>query len=168
MAKIKEIIPLWREDKRKYVKKSTISAYSLMIENHILPAFGGKTYIDESEVQQFVFSKLESGLSHKSVKDILIVLKMIQKFGIKNKMLEYSQIDIKFPTERERSDIEVLTRADHKKVIGHIQQHFTFRNLGIYICLSAGMRIGEICALRWEDIDLGTGVLKIRQTIQRI
>lgn len=168
MTTIKEIIPLWREDKRKYVKKSTISAYSLMIENHILPAFGKKTSIDESEVQQFVFSKLESGLSHKSVKDILIVLKMIQKFGIKNKMLEYSQIDIKFPTERERSDIEVLTRADHKKVIGHIQQHFTFRNLGIYICLSAGMRIGEICALRWEDIDLGTGVIKIRQTIQRI
>ena len=106
MAKIKEIIPLWREDKKKYVKKSTISAYSLMIENHILPHFGSKTYVDENEVQEFVFQKLNNGLSHKSVKDILIVLKMIQKFGIKNKMLEYSQIDIKFPTERERCDID--------------------------------------------------------------
>lgn len=50
----------------------------------------------------------------------------------------------------------------------HIQDHFTFKSLGIYICLSAGIRIGEICALTWEDIDTDNGIIHIRKTIQRI
>lgn len=165
---IKKIVELWRENKRQYVKKSTLSAYTLLIQNHLLPVFGEMNHIEEAVVQDFVFRKLDNGLSQKSIKDILIVLKMILKYGVKNKMIEYSQIDIKFPTERERHDIEVLSRADHKKIISHIQDHFTFRNLGIYICLSAGMRIGEICALRWRDIDTDSGVINVRQTIQRI
>lgn len=165
---IKEIVELWRENKRQYVKKSTLSAYTLLIQNHLLPVFGEMNHIEEAVVQDFVFRKLDNGLSQKSIKDILIVLKMILKYGVKNKMIEYSQIDIKFPTERERHDIEVLSRADHKKIISHIQDHFTFKNLGIYICLSAGMRIGEICALRWRDIDTDSGVINVRQTIQRI
>lgn len=165
---IKEIAILWKEDKKQYVKKSTISAYSLLIENHLLPTFGEMCQIEECVVQEFVFQKLAKGLSHKSIKDILVVLKMILKYGVKNKFIEYSQFDIKFPTERERHDIEILSKSSHKKILNHIQEHFTFRNLGIYICLSTGLRIGEICALRWQDIDIESGVISIKQTIQRI
>jgi len=64
-------------------KKSSISAYMLLIENHLLPAFGHKYNVDELEVQDFVFQKLEQGLSHKTIKDILIVFKMVLKFGAK-------------------------------------------------------------------------------------
>lgn len=165
---MKEIAMLWKEDKRQYVKRSTISAYSLLIENHLLPTFGEMCHVEESMVQEFVFQKLGNGLSHKSIKDILIVLKMILKYGMKNKFIEYSQFDIKFPTERERHDIEILSKSNHRKIINHIQEHFTFRNLGIYICLSTGLRIGEICALRWQDIDIESGIISIKQTIQRI
>ena len=52
--------------------------------------------------------------------------------------------------------------------MNYVQEHFTFKNLGLYICLSAGIRIGEICALTWEDIDTDTGIIHIRKTIQRI
>jgi integrase len=93
---------------------------------------------------------------------------MVLKFGVKNKWLEHRQFDIQFPTERERQQIEVLSRANQKKVMNYVQQHFTFRNVGIYICLCAGMRIGEICALTWEDIDVDNGIISIRRTIQRI
>ena len=168
MKQFQEIIRLWREDKKQYVKTSTISAYTLLIENHILPAFGKADRINEADVQEFVFEKLNSGLSQKSIKDILIVLKMILKFGVKNGYFEYTQIDIKFPTQRERQEIEVLSRSNHRKVISHIQENFTFRNLGIYICLCAGMRIGEICALKWEDIDTENGIISVKKTIQRV
>ena len=168
MKQFQEIIRLWREDKKQYVKTSTISAYTLLIENHILPAFGKADRINEADVQEFVFEKLNSGLSQKSIKDILIVLKMILKFGVKNGYFEYTQIDIKFPTQRERQEIEVLSRSNHRKVISHIQENFTFRNLGIYICLCAGMRIGGICALKWEDIDTENGIISVKKTIQRV
>lgn len=166
--RICEIAELWSVDKKQYVKKSTYSAYMLLIENHILPAFGDMYAIQESDVQSFVFEKLEVGLSQKSIKDILIVLKMVLKFGAKNNLFTYTHFDIKFPTQRDRQNIEVLSRTDQKKIMNYVQSHFTFRNLGLYVCLSAGMRIGEICALTWDDINIDTGTISIRRTIQRV
>jgi len=165
---ISEIANVWKADKKQYVKKSSFSAYVLLIENHLLPVFGEKQNIDEAEIQAFVFQKLEQGLSHKTIKDILIVLKMVLKFGAKNKWIEYHPYDIQFPTEREKHNIEVLSRTNQKKIMKYIQEHFTFRNLGVYICLCSGMRIGEICALTWQDIDTDNGVIHIKRTIQRI
>lgn len=166
--KIIEIIELWKIDKKQYVKRSSYSAYILLIENHLLPAFGNMLNVKEVDIQSFVFQKLGEGLSHKTIKDILIVLKMILKFGAKNKFIEYEQFDIQFPTEREKQGIEVLSKVNQKKIMNYVQENFTFRNLGIYICLSAGIRIGEICALTWDDIDTENGVIYIRKTIQRI
>ncbi|MEC4077015.1 tyrosine-type recombinase/integrase [Myroides odoratimimus] len=166
--RLSEVIELWKIDKQQYVKKSSFSAYTLLIENHLLPIFGEQYEIEETDVQNFVLQKLEGGLSHKTIKDILIVLKMVLKFGAKNKWLSYTSFDIQFPTEREKQNLEVLSRAEQKKIMNYIQEHFTFKNLGVYICLSAGIRIGEVCALTWEDIDTDNGVISINRTIQRI
>lgn len=166
--KIIEIIELWKIDKKQYVKRSSYSAYILLIENHLLPAFGNMLNVKEVDIQSFVFQKLGEGLSHKTIKDILIVLKMILKFGAKNKFIEYEQFDIQFPTEREKQGVEVLSKVNQKKIMNYVQDNFTFKNLGIYICLSAGIRIGEICALTWDDIDTENGAIYIRKTIQRI
>jgi len=166
--KISEIINLWKQDKKQYVKKSTYSAYMLLVENHLNPAFGEKQQLEEADIQSFVLQKLKEGLSQKSIKDILIVLKMALKFGVKNSWIEHRQFDIKFPTERDKRNVEVLTRTNQKKVMAYVQENFTFRNLGIYICLSAGIRIGEICALTWDDIDIEKGIIIVRRTIQRI
>ena len=165
---ISEIIDLWKADEKQYVKKSSYSAYLLLIENHLLPAFGNKYSIEEADVQTFVLKKLAENLSQKTIKDILIVLKMVLKFGAKNKLFEYMPFDIQYPTEREKQSIEVLSRANQKKIMNFVQENFTFRNLGIYICLSTGIRIGEICALTWNDIDVENGIIAVRKTIQRI
>lgn len=166
--KFLKIVALWKEDKKQYVKRSTFAAYTLLIENHILPSFGEMALVEEQDVQTFVFRKLNEGLSHKTIKDILIVLKMILRFGAKNQMTEYRQIDIKFPTERDKHSIDILNRSHQKQIMEYIRLHFTFKNLGIYICLSAGMRIGEICALTWDDLDVENGIIHVRKTIQRI
>ena len=50
----------------------------------------------------------------------------------------------------------------------YVRSHFSFMNLGIYICLCAGLRIGEVCALVWDDIDVEMGVVNISKTLQRI
>ena len=116
-TEFKSVVELWQADKQQFVKKSTFAAYSLLIANHLLPAFSESTDIQEEDVQQFVFKKLEEGLSQKSVKDILIVLKMILRYGAKHNLIEHRQIDIRFPTERERSEVEVLSKANQRKVM---------------------------------------------------
>jgi integrase len=165
---INQITEEWKEEKKKYVKKSTYAAYQLLIQNHIKPYFGDLYEVNEEKVQQFVFDKLDAGLSEKTIRDIIIVLKMILKFGIKNGYLEYVQIDVKFPSKQDKKNLDVLSKADQKKFMEHLRNNFTFKNLGIFICLSTGMRIGEICGLRWCDVDTAEGVIKVRHTLQRI
>ena len=162
------VATLWKVDKKQYVKKSTYAAYCLLIQSHLLPEFGELNDIGEEVVQAFVNRKLASGLSQKTIRDILVVLKMILRYGAKHGLMELHPIDIIFPTEREKQDIEVLTIANQRQLMTYVREHFTFQNLGIFICLNAGLRIGEVCALQWDDIDVAAGVIRVGKTIQRI
>lgn len=165
---VREIAAAWKEYKRPYVKQSTMAAYVLILENHVLPYFGDGDSLHEQAVQAFVLQKLESGLSVKTIKDILIVLKMIMKFGVKNEWMNYYEWDIKYPTTSANKELEVLSVANHRKIFNYIQSHFTFTGLGIYISLSTGLRIGEVCALKWSDINVTDGTITVSRTIERI
>lgn len=140
---IREISVAWKEYKQPYVKQSTMAAYVLILENHILPNFGESDTLHEQAVQEFVLQKIENGLNVKSVKDILIVLKMVMKFGVKNEWMDYQEWDIKYPSSSTTKELEVLSVANHKKILNHIQSHFSFAGLGIYISLCTGLRIGK-------------------------
>ena len=165
---IGEVAALWKKDKQQYVKQSTNAAYALILENHILPVFGNKVQLTETDVQAFALKKLQDGLSQKTVKDVLIVLKMIQKFGAKNGDLPFVEWSVKFPTEQTKQELEVLSINNQKRIMQYAIDNFTFRNLGIYICLSTGIRIGEVCALKWGDINIATETISINRTIERI
>ena len=93
---------------------------------------------------------------------------MVQKFGAKHGWLQYQEWSIKYPTEQTKHELEVLSVSHQRKIMQYAIDNFTFRNLGIYICLSTGMRIGELCALKWGDIDLQTETISINRTIERI
>ncbi|MCH5240620.1 MAG: site-specific integrase [Muribaculaceae bacterium] len=164
----KQISALWKEEKRQFVKQSTMSAYLLTLENHLIPYFGEMSSIHEEAVQTFVISKLKRGLSQKSVRDLLIVLKMVVRFGSKHGELNHPDWDIKFPTEQKSLELPVLSVNQQRKLMGYVKDNFTFRNLGVLICLHTGMRIGEICALKWNDIDTDKGVISVSKTIERI
>ena len=56
--------------------------------------------VTEPMVQGFALDKLEGGLSRKSIKDIIIVMKMTMNYGMKNQFMEHREIDVVLPTER--------------------------------------------------------------------
>lgn len=168
MKNVEEVYKSWRIEKKHFVKESTFWAYVLLAENHIIPYFGFCTSVDDDHVQQFVLDKIDSGLSQKSIKDIIIVFKMIMKYGLKKKLIEYTVWDIQYPTNHVKKEIEIFNKIDHKKAIDYVKDNLTFRNLGILITLSTGLRIGEICALKWSDIDIENGVIHVSRTLQRI
>lgn len=164
----RQIAMLWREYKQMYVKRSTMSAYSLILKNHLLPYFGDATVLSEELVQKFAIEKLDNGLSQKTVKDILIVLKMIYRFGVKSGNFTHQEWDVRFPTDHSNHELAVLTLDNQRKLMKHLTDNFTFRNLGILICLNTGMRIGEICALKWSDINLSEATISVNKTLERI
>ncbi len=165
---IREIYNVWREMKSRLVKESTIATYVTNVEKHILPVLGDMTTVDENDVQQLVLDKLRSGLSRRTVRDILLVLKMIVAYGARQGWTERADWDIKFPTNVEKPEFQVLTVGEQKRLMSFLKSHFSFRNLGLYICLCTGMRIGEICALKWSDISIRSKTICIRRTIERV
>lgn len=131
MKTIKEEAILWKKDKQQYVKQSSLSAYSLILENHILPAFGEKQQFIEAEIQDFALRKLQAGLCQKTVKDMLIVLKVIQKFGVKMSDIPLTEWSVKYPTEQKKQELEVLSISHQRRIMQHIIKNFTFRNIGM-------------------------------------
>ena len=165
---IKDIAVLWRDNKKQFVKESTYSAYCLLLTNHIIPFFGDKEEFIEDDVQQFVLESLKDGLSEKTIKDIIVVIKMIQKFGAKNKVMPLNQIDVLFPSSSTKKELEIMSKDNQKRLFEYLKENFSFKNLGIVICLCTGIRIGELCALTWNSFDMDNNVVKIRHTVQRI
>lgn len=158
----------WLTNKQQFVKRGTYSIYALQVEKHLLPSFRRHKTITEEEVQSFILDKLKQGLSLKTTKDLIILLKMILRYASKHYSWAYQEMELKYPTTCPTQQMEVFVRSDQKKIMEYVSTHFTFRNLGILICLSTGMRIGEICALKWSDIDIDEAVIRVSRTLQRI
>ena len=165
---IKKIYTEWREMKKLQVKESTMATYASNAEKHILPAFGSVSCIGEEQLQDFVLKLSDSGLSPRTVKDIFLVLKMLMEFGRKRGLTDWHGCDVRMPQCPVASKITVLTPAQQKTLMTYLRSHFSFRGLGLYICLCTGMRIGEVCALKWGDIDMRSRLIKVERTIERI
>ena len=167
---VAEITKLWMIEKEKQVKISSFSAYMGLIDNHILPVFGSMEEVPEKDVQAWVYDKLNNNaLSVRSVRDILICFKMILKFGSKHNFIKHEGFDIVFPTaSRVRTKLETLSKSDYNKLTAYLFDNFSFLNVGLLISLYTGIRIGEVCAMKWNDIDMDKGLFTIEKTLQRI
>ena len=165
---IKEMAALWKADKKQYVKESTYSAYALLVSNHIEPYFGEKSKFSESDLQDFVLRSLKKGLSEKTVKDVVVVIKMIQKFAVKKGLMKHCPIDVTYPKNSKKQELAIMAKEDQRLLLEYSKNNFSFKNLGLMICLSTGLRIGEVCGLRWSDINQDEGTLHIQRTVQRL
>ena len=166
-----EVAALWKADKRRWVKLSTYAVYVQIANKHILPFFGGMTaeQLSEGPIQRFADGLMAQGLVVSSIRDALMVLKMILRFGEKVNAWPRILYDVHFPTTaRPKAEIPVLPHSDQRKLISHLKENFSFRNLGLLICLYSGLRIGEVCALQWKDLDVVKGEIHVTKTVHRI
>lgn len=163
-----EVYSCWKAEKSRLVKQSTMALYSYLAERYLMPAFGECVRIDECAVQAFADGRLAGGSSVRAVRQMLLVLRMIAGYGRRSGMMECAGWNVVLPPQRHACEVQVFSVADQRKMMLWLDGHFSFRNLGIYICLCTGLRIGEICGLRWDDIDVGEGVIHVRRTVSRI
>ncbi len=69
---------------------------------------------------------------------------------------------------QEKKDIEIFSKEEQIKMIRYFYQNMDINKFGFMLCLSTGIRLGELCALKWSDFDLEQGLLVIERTVQRI
>lgn len=157
----------WLKETEIKNKKSTTAKYSKTIQKHIMPYFQS-TDITKDNVNSFILDKLnEEKLQEKTVYDIVTVLLQIIKYGENQGYIHNFRHDITRPTVTKK-ELEILTETEQERLVNSIRTNITHENIGILLSLYSGMRLGEICALQWGDIDIQAGTISITKAMQRI
>ena len=163
-----EVTKIWCDAKRPIVKHSTLCAYLLTLQAHLLPQFGAMETITECDVQQFVINKCAEGLAKKTVRDMVAVLKSVVKYGNKHGIFPFEEWDIEYPTDTGNRLLPTLSLNHQRILMHHLIEQPTPQNIGVLLALCTGMRIGEVCALKWEDVDFAQKTITVRHTVGRI
>ena len=159
----------WLTLSRNRIKESTFVKYSNILRRHIKPLLGEllPQKLTTFSIEEFSNSLLLKGLSPKTVKDILGVLKLVLKHCRRELGNEMPYTEIISPKE-EKSEMRVLSREEQRRFSEYLLKEIDSVKFGVLLALLTGMRIGEICALRWQDICAEEGCIRIASTMQRL
>lgn len=165
----------WFESIKLHTKTSTQNKYHNMLTNYILPEYGSQSFdaITYDFIEAHCKFLLESGgkngngLSPKTVNDVLTIIRNISKFAIRKGI--YVACDANaIQIRQDIKPMRVFSKAEQSQLCEHILKKNEPCNIGILVCLFTGLRIGEICALRWEDVSFSDQSIYIHHTLQRI
>ena len=159
----------WREAIRLRVKESTLANYEGKARSHLLPAFGKLPIqdVDPARLQCFISEKLGKGLSAGYISDMVILFKSMMKFAVSRYNIRNRIQEVVLP-KKKRAQIRLLSKGQQGSLHRYLNAHPDPTSLGVALSLFTGLRIGELCALRWEDVDLGRRTLSVTRTLQRI
>jgi integrase len=163
-----EVSREWLKSKKSFIKQSTYYNYVYKLEKYLIPKFKDKKmkYFKKYNFEELI-ENLSQELSNKTVKDIVNILKSIFKFAKKeyNHKIDYEEAVIpKIKTK----EVTIFSSKERKRLESYCKKSGTLKDIGILVCLYTGIRIGEICALKWKNIDLERRTIYIEQTMQRV
>ena len=151
------------------VKPSTFSSYYYKLEKYILPIIKD---IPLNELKSEQGKSLLLALQNKLSRSTILVV-----FRILNKCLNHAKkcgriitnpfSDIQLPKAR-RKKVDALSRSEQNQLMDVAKKEKKGRGVPVLLALHSGMRIGEIAALRWSDVDLENNLIHVNHTYQRI
>ncbi|MBR1742424.1 MAG: site-specific integrase [Lachnospiraceae bacterium] len=174
-SKFTRLSGMWLEQCKVTCKESTIIKYQNVIENHLNP------YLGEYEISKITSDditklckelylhggKNENGLASKTVTDIVSVLRRIRTYAIEEKYsVSFDISNIK--QKRKHQKLRIFDKKEQDILQRHLTGNQSLSNLGILLCLYTGIRIGELCALKWSDISFERKSIFIGRTMFRL
>ena len=172
----KEVIAMWQKANQNRYKGATALKYDNLINSHILPVLGGYrlSEINTFVLADFMDSKLNAGrldraggLSPSYVRSIMLIVFEVIDFAVKEDMCEPLRTQIHKPVI-EKSELEILDARSQAYLERQLFLCPSETGVGILISLNTGLRISEVCALRWTDIDFEKAILFVRSTVARV
>lgn len=163
----------WLEFNKIRLKPSTHAKYDYSINNYLLPFFRNIKIrnLDNKIIDLFTTKLLEEGkmgnpLSPKTVKDILVLLKSIINFIEKENNINLN-IKIIYPKNHRKENL-VLTKEQFINLNQVLLKDIDSCKFGVLLAMATGLRIGELCALKWKNICLSDNYIYVEKTMQRI
>ena len=152
------------------LKPSSCAKYYVNIEKHIKPYFGAEQLcgITSEKVDEFTRTLIyEKKLSVKTTRDILVLFHSIFVYAGRRSESSPSNLEIIYP-KRSRKQIRILNEQEEKGLILYLADKMDLCKFGVYMALRTGLRVGELCALRWDDISMEALTISVTHTVQRI
>lgn len=165
----------WLNFIRTYARESTAAAYAYTLRRYLLPRFGRYNMAEISEEKINIYMAELAGrktqfrrrrFSAATVSNIMVIFKMTLAFAQKYMSLSVPFCRLRLPENK--SYHSVLPECDWRRLRRLVKSDLSDTAAVIAIAAYTGMRIGEICALQRRDIDLKSGILNVRRTVQRI
>ena len=167
--KYEEVLYEWLENKKNNIKESTYIKYLYEIENNIIPYFKNTNFKNLNTNSILNYFNLEDikKLSNSTKSNLLIIIKSSINFGIERKWIKkFNDIELKF--EKKKNEITYLSKIEQNIIENYVRNNMNIRNLMILVALYTGIRIGELCGLKGNDIDFINNTISINKTVQRI
>lgn len=173
---LKDILYLWLENNRIKLKEQTYVKYKRMIETHILPEIGNIeiTKVDISYINRIILKKSKGGrlddkggLSASYVRTIGFILRSSLSFASQNKYCLPLSGPVSLPV-KSKSKLEVFSIQEQNMLEQACIESKDSKRIGILLSLFIGLRIGEVCGLKWSDIDFENHTIHIQRTVERI
>ncbi len=165
----------WCKIQKPQIKESTEAKYYGILQNHLLPSFSERkiSELTNCEIEGFITRlsvcdcSRNKSLSPKTISDILSVMRSVLRYGLRNG--QSCSVDIRsIQIKQVQPKMRVLSRQEQEILCRHIYKETNCYAIGILLCLYTGLRVGELCALCWEDISFNEQVIYVRHTMQRI
>lgn len=159
----------WLRVNKIRVKESTYVKYNAIVEKRIKPSLGeySVNYLSTSSVENFTQELYAEELQPKTVKDILIVLNSIFKYSARQYQGMFKNIEVYYP-KNAKKEMRVLTKDEQMRFVNYLLADTDSCKFGTLLALLTGIRIGELCALRAENISVKEGIIKVTSTMQRL
>lgn len=163
--KLDDIARIWLEEIKEKRKPSTYIKYRLLYHNHIQALFCGAYLSDMTDT--FVQERISGHFSESVHKSVYCILNQLLRFA----SVRYAFIMpvLKRPVLDTRSaPVKVLAKSEQKKLMEVIYSGMDCFKMAVLMCLFTGLRLGELCALKWSDIDFENKILTVNRTVQRL
>ena len=166
---VKELVNEWLYVMKSRIKESTAANYAMKAEKHLIPAFGEIKccLLKTKDIYAFIERKLKDGLSVRYLSDIMVLFKSIFRYASREYRIRNVLDGIILP-KKNKPEIAVLDKTQQLRLENHLDKHPSVTSVGISISMYMGLRIGEVCALQWKDINLEKRTLTVSKTIQRV
>lgn len=154
--------------KKNSVKQKTFDQYEGVIRVHLVPEFGDLRLVElkESQLQKFYNRLFVNGLSARSIQIINTVLSAALKKAIKSRLILFNVCDAVELPKQTKKERRVLSAEEQEQLLKELKKD---DQGSMYIfALFTGLRRGEVLALRWSDVDLENGVIKVTKALNRV
>ncbi len=162
---VNEVAEDWLREIHNTKKSSTYNKYKAVYNHHIQKKIG-EEWIEKIDFEKMeeIYQSVSSESNKKSIRCVL------------NQIFSYAQSKYKIPAvpmqklkcQKEATPVKIFNTSEQTKLVQYLYQDMDIYKFGVLLCLHTGLRLGEVCSLKWEDVDFSTKSLHINRTVQRL